>query len=274
MGSSPSLRPGRGGGCDIFPSPSSRPFSCDTADSYRGIIPASDRSADDSSTFSSPSLFCICVHTSLLTLIPPLFFFSPSWKSDLHLLIWGFFSQHVDSHHRRWAPKAVWWFNEASLLRVCVCVSSMWYAAHHAAHVSDPHSRFTCRSTARDRARLLPPYPDALRETLKLQNVAFFPSQSENSTRCPFPRRAVGQHSVSQRSNEPFHWRALMRGYDFESRRLDGRKRKHAVWPLTWSAARIRAAPEPRADAGFEPSPPQSPPGPWCSQPWTRQNDL
>lgn len=124
MGSSPSLRPGRGGGCDIFPSPSSRPFSCDTADSYRGIIPASDRSADDSSTFSSPSLFCICVHTSLLTLIPPLFFFSPSWKSDLHLLIWGFFSQHVDSHHRRWAPKAVWWFNEASLLRVCVCVSA------------------------------------------------------------------------------------------------------------------------------------------------------
>lgn len=136
MGSSPSLRPGRGGGCDIFPSPSSRPFSCDTADSYRGIIPASDRSADDSSTFSSPSLFCICVHTSLLTLIPPLFFSHPL-GSQTSICSFGVFSVNTWIHitgvgHQKQC---------GGLMRppycVCVCVCQL--------HVIRRPSRCTCQ---------------------------------------------------------------------------------------------------------------------------------
>lgn len=51
-------------------------------------------------------------------------------------------------------------------------------------------------------------------------------------------------------------------------------KRTQTVRQLTWSAARTLCAPEPRAGAGCASSPPRSPPGPWCSLPWTHRSDL
>lgn len=99
---------------------------------------------------------------------------------------------------------------------------------------------FTCRRTAGDRARLLPPYPDALLETTKC--CIFCITTWETRSRFPFPRRAAGRHLSLTTPKTP----SSTGGLWWEAAIL-----RHAAWMGVRENRRFRHSHE--AQLGFAP---------------------